>query len=124
MKDNNKAELEKAKAWAKENLLGKRIYQKDIDDYILFNIVGLNHMIYANSYDLKIKMVYQTLDLIEKSTLFSIEKDKKARPDIKAIFRFVSNWKYLDKEYFVYIVVRETRQGHFYYDHGIIKEKP
>ncbi len=116
--------LKSANNWALKNLVGKKVYQKDIDNYINLNISGLNHAIYAKTYFEKIEMIYNVIELIEKSTLFSIEKDKKGRPDIKAIYRFVSNWKYKGKEYFIYIIVREVKQGKFYYDHGIIKEKP
>ena len=69
-------------------------------------------------------MIYNAVELIEISTLFKIEQDRRGRIDIKAIYKFVANRNYKRKSYFVYLIVRETKQGNFYYDHGIIKEKP
>ena len=127
-KDNQKGRLteslEQAKDWALKNLLGKKVYHKDIDADILFNADGISHAIYAKTYPEKIEMIYNAIELIKNSTLYAIEKDKKGRPDIKAVYKFVSNWTYDKKDFFVYIYVRETKQGKFYYDHGIIKEKP
>ncbi|MEI7675918.1 MAG: hypothetical protein WCJ03_03985 [Bacteroidales bacterium] len=117
-------DLEKAKLWALKNLSGKKVFHKDISANILFNKEGISHAIYAKTYPEKIELIYNVLEIIKNSTLFSIEKDKKGRPDIKSIYRFVSLWKHKNKEYFVYIIVRENKQGHFFYDHGIIKEKP
>jgi hypothetical protein len=113
-----------ARMWAYENLAGKQVYHKDIQAFINFNIDGIKHAIYSKTYKEKIEMIYQAINILENSTLFSIEKDKKERPEIKAIYRFVSQWQYDDREYFVYIVVRQNVIGNFYYDHGIIKEKP
>ena len=122
MKKEN--EYKKAKEWALNNLVGKKIFHKDINDFILFSADGVNHAIYAKTYDEKIKMIYDAQLLLKNSKLYSIEKDKKNRPDVKAIYKFVSNWNDTKKIHIVYIVVRETKQGKFYYDHGIIKEKP
>ena len=118
-----KDELEKARRWAYNNLAGKKVYQKDIDDFIHFNKAGISHAIYARTYKEKIQLIYNAEKLIASSTLYSSELDKKGRPDIKAVHKFVTNWEFKGKDYFVYIVVRETTKK-FYYDHGIIKEKP
>ncbi len=123
-KSTRSEDLENARRWANENLLNKKVYHNDIKDFIEFNRVGISHSIYAKTYDEKIEMIYSTISIIKKSTLCGIEKDKKGRQDIKAVYKFVSNWEYQGKEYFVYIIVRENRQGKFYYDHGIIKKKP
>jgi len=125
-KQITKENLDHARNWAVENLLNKKVYHKDLKGkkYIEFNKAGIDHLIFAKTYDLKIKLIYSAINLIEKSTLFSIEKDKKGRANIKAIYKFVSTWENEEKQYFVYIIVRETTQGKFYYDHGIIKQKP
>ena len=72
---------------------------------------------------MKIELIYKAAELLKTSTLFEIVKDNKNRPDIKKIYKFVSNYKKNEKEFFVYIIVRENTNGKFYYDHGIIKEK-
>jgi len=117
-------ELKKAKEWAYKNLAGKKIYHNDISDFIILNKNGLSHAIYAKTYFEKIQLIYNTEMLIRSSVLYSIEKDKAGRKDIKNIYKFVTNWKIKNKDRFVYIIVRETKDGNFFYDHGIIKEKP
>ncbi len=123
-KSSRKEDLESAKKWAYENLLNKTVYHKDIHDYINFNKAGIDHLIFAKTYDQKIKMIYSAVELIKRSRLFAIEKDKRERKDTKAILKFVSIWQDEGHEYFVYIIVRETVQGKYYYDHNIIKQKP
>lgn len=117
-------QLSQAKQWALKNLLGKKVYHSDIKGYIEFNRSGIEHAVYAKTNALKAALIYQAEDIIKKSTLFSIDPDKKNRPDIKAVCRFVSHASFEGKEYFVYVIVRETIYGKFYYDHGKIKEKP
>jgi hypothetical protein len=73
---------------------------------------------------LKIELIYQAKKFLESSRLYSIEKDKRKRKDIKNIYKFVSTCTIKGKRYFVYIVVRETKEGIFYYDHGKITKKP
>jgi hypothetical protein len=125
-KTTRREDLEKARKWAVENLLTKKVYHKDLkgNRFIEFNKAGIDHLIFSKAYDLKIKLIYSCVELVKKSTLFSIEMDKKGRKDIKAVYRFVSVWENEGREYFVYIIVRETNLGKFYYDHNIIKEKP
>ena len=62
-------------------------------------------------------------ELLKTSTLIAIEKDKKDRDEIKAIYKFTNNFRYKGKDYMVYIVIREGQNGLIYYDHGVIKEK-
>jgi hypothetical protein len=113
-----------AKLWALKNLVGKKVFQKDIGTYVLFTKSGIGHTIYAKTYIEKLEMLYHAVELLENSTLLKIEKDRRGRVDIKAIYKFISEWNFNDKQYLVYIIERETQQGNFYYDHGIIKEKP
>jgi hypothetical protein len=116
--------LSDAKEWALKNIAGKKVFHNDINDEIVFTASGLTHGIYAKTYPEKIEIIYNIIELTSNSNLYAIEKDKKNRPDIKAIYKFVSQWNYKEKDYFVYIVVRENKTGKFYYDHGIIKQKP
>ena len=119
-----KKELKDAKAWALKNLKGKKVYHKDINEYIYFNEDGLSHAIYAKTYYLKIQLIYHAKRFLESSRLYSIEKDKLKRKDIKNIYKFVATTTINAKKYFVYIIVRETKEGIFYYDHGKITKKP
>ena len=122
-KEQIKEMMQKAREWAFKNLSGTKIYHKDIEDYIIFNKAGIKHAIYSRTYEMKIELIYKAAELLKSSTLYEIVKDKQNRPDIKNIYKFVSNYKKDEKDFFVYIIVRETKDGKFYYDHGIIKEK-
>jgi len=123
LKDEIKNEVKEAQEWAFSNLLGEKIFHSDINAFIEFNRKGIKHAIYGKTYYLKPLIIYDIKELLTTSTLFSIEKDKLGRPDINRVFKFVNTWEYLKKEYFIYMIVRETKEGSFYYDHGIIKEK-
>jgi len=118
-----KDELLKARKWAKINLVGKKVYHKDIQKQIKFTNKGIKHVLYAKPYSLKIHLIYHAKKLLKTSTLNAIEKDKKDRDEIKAIYKLTNNFRYKKKEYMVYIVVREGQNGLIYYDHGVIKEK-
>jgi len=117
-------QLKEANEWAMKNLFGKKIFNKDIQDYIEFNKDGISHAIFSKTYPQKIQITYSIINILNDAVLIAIEKDKKNRPDIKHVYKFFSKWKNENKVYFVYIIVRETKKGKFYYDHGIAKEKP
>ncbi|MCH8318967.1 MAG: hypothetical protein IIA88_10835 [Bacteroidetes bacterium] len=115
-------ELKKAKKWAFDNLVGKKVYNKDIDEEVIFTKKGVKHAIYTKKYPLKTHLIYQAVNLLETSTLLSKEKDKKGRKDIKNVYKLLNIFKYNNKEYSIYIVIRETKRGCIYYDHGVIKK--
>ncbi len=118
------ADLENAKDWAIKNLVGKKVYHKEIGKEIIFNNNGISHAIYAKTYPEKIDLIYKTIELLESSSLISIEKDKRGRPDFQAIYKLITKSKLGDKDISVYIIVRETKMGCYFYGQGIIKEKP
>lgn len=116
--------LDNAVKWALKNLKDKKVFHPDIEDYVIFNADGIKHSIYAKNYELKAKLIYHAITILNNSRLFAIEKDKKNRPDILNIYKFSGSFVIDRKFYFIYIIVRETKKGKFYYDHGVIKEKP
>jgi len=120
--DNLRDELKKAKAWAKINLVGKRVYHKDIEADIILTKKGIEHSLYVRANFIKIELIYNALDLIESSKLSFKEKDKKERNDIKNIYKLMTTFKHNKKKHTIYIVIRETEYGHLFYDMGIIKK--
>ncbi len=106
------------------NLLDVKIYHEGLGEFISFDKEGISHAIYAKTYYLKAMMIYQVVEIIQLSTMYAIEKDRLNRPDIRKIYRMVSEWSYDGTDYVVYIIIREKKNGNFFYDHGIIKEKP
>ena len=122
-KETLKKELKKAQQWAKDNLIGKRIFHKGINNDVLFTYQGIKHAMRARTSLEKIKLMYHAEYLLKTSILTDIQKDKKNRADIKLVYRLYNTWKYKGKEYFVYIIVREIKNECIYYDHGILNEK-
>jgi len=121
-KINLSDELKKAKEWAKINLVGKKVYHKDIEADIILTKKGIEHSLYVRANFIKIELIYNALDLIESSTLSFTEKDKKERNDIKNIYKLMTTFKHNKKNHTIYIVIRETEYGHLFYDMGIIKK--
>ena len=123
--DNNKLieELKKVKEWAINNLVGKKVYHKDIGKDIIFTKKGIDHLIYDKTYPLKLVLIYHAVSLLKSSTLSLIEKNRKGRADIKNVYRLENKFEYENQKYIVNIIIRETPQGLIYYDHGVTKEK-
>ena len=121
-KINLSDELKKAKEWAKINLVGKKVYHKDIEADIILTKKGIEHSLYVRANFIKIELIYNAFDLIESSTLSFTEKDKKERNDIKNIYKLMTTFKHNKKNHTIYIVIRETEYGHLFYDMGIIKK--
>ena len=121
-KENFKEQVKKAKIWAKNNLAGKKVYHKEIGAEIIFTKEGIKHAISAKNYYLKVKLIYYAENLLENSKILSKEKDKKNRPDIKNIYRLINTFQYKKRKYLIYIIIRETKKGYIYYDHGLIKK--
>jgi len=123
-KKEKRALLKKARSWAYNNLIGKKVYLKEIKKEVIFRKKGIKHALYAKTDRIKIELIYHATTLLKTSNLHNIENDKKRRPEIKNVYKFVNTFKYKNKDYPIYIVVRETPQGFVYYDHGKTKKKP
>ncbi len=109
--------------WAKENLIGKSFAHKQLDKLIRFTKQGIKHSLSARTNELKIVFVYNLPKILKRSIIIDIQLDKKNRPQIRKIYKLFVEWKYNNKEYFVYIILREGVNGIIYYDHTLFKEK-
>ena len=108
--------------WAKENLVGKKIYLSGIKKEIVFNRNGIRHdisRVYSN-YEIKLKSIYFLEDLLKNSIYISKESDKKGRKEVKWIYNFNNIAEIDGKEYRFWLKIRETEHGCFFYDHGLI----
>lgn len=108
--------------WAEKKLIGKKVYHHSLNKEILFTKQGIKHAVRSKINPLKIEVVYYLKELLETSYLLKIEKDKKGRPEIKQVITFYSNWIKDKTVYSVYMIAREGKNGHVYYDHIIIKK--
>lgn len=109
--------------WADNNLVGKSIYHKDLKKYIQFTHQGIKHAISNNTNPVKIKLIYHAENLVKSSILIASRKDKKERKDIKMIHTLFNKIKLENRNYFIYIIVRECINGHIYYDHSAVEVK-
>lgn len=109
--------------WAKKNLAGKTIQNIDQDIPIQINWQGLKKS--AGSYFSKNKLlsIKKLPSLLTSGILISKEPDKEKRAEIKAIYKFTAPIQIDNCKYETFLVVRETLQGRFYYDHNLSEIK-
>jgi hypothetical protein len=114
---------EQVKKWIKENLVGKQIFHPQLEQIIEFNKRGLKHTLARvyQPFDIKLKAIYQLENLLILSELKNSERDKLNRPEIKQIHTFYSKAIIDDIEFEFWLKVRETNNGTYFYDHGIVK---
>ena len=111
----------KALAWAKKNLVGKDVLNDEQKIHIHLNWQGLKKA--AGSYYTinKLLSIRKLPVLLKKAHLVSIDPDRKKRSEIKAIYKFETPVSIKGAQYTAHLVVRETKQGRFYYDHNLIE---
>ena len=113
-------ELEKLRQeireWVKANLVGKKVYRQELEDYIEFTWQGLKHDI-GNSRKFqreRLEILKEMENLLATATFAGTENDYHNRPDIKAYHYFT---KEIENVPLLKIVVRENEEKKFFYDH-------
>lgn len=112
------------KAWAAENLTGKKVYHKELDKYVVFSSRGIDHVLSSNISFNKMKLILQAEEMLKNSHLIAFEEDYKKRENIKGVYRMRSNAILEGENIKVILTLREGENGVIYYDHKIeeIKE--
>ena len=112
------------KAWAAENLTGKKVYHKELDKYLVFSSRGRDHVLSSNISFNKMKLILQAEEMLKNSHLIAFEEDYKKRENIKGVYRMRSNAVLEGEDIKVILTLREGENGVIYYDHKIeeIKE--
>ena len=112
------------KAWAAENLTGKKVYHKELDKYVVFSSRGIDHVLSSNISFNKMKLILQAEEMLKNSHLIAFEEDYKKRENIKGVYRMCSNAILEGEDIKVILTLREGENGVIYYDHKIeeIKE--
>ena len=112
------------KAWAAENLTGKKVYHKELDKYVIFSSRGIDHVLSSNISFNKMKLILQAEEMLKNSHLIAFEEDYKKRENIKGVYRMRSNAVLEGEDIKVILTLREGENGVIYYDHKIeeIKE--
>ena len=112
------------KAWAAENLTGKKVYHKELDKYVVFSSRGIDHVLSSNISFNKMKLILQAEEMLKNSHLIVFEEDYKKRENIKGVYRMRSNAILEGEDIKVILTLREGENGVIYYDHKIeeIKE--
>ena len=125
----NSIEELRGKAWnyAKKNLIGKVVENKEEKISIKLNRDGLRHISSGHGYAPKLLAIPAIPQMLEYATFDGTESDRKKRRTIKAIYKFHVPLQIGKDQYIAHLVVRETTAGTFFYDHNlseIKKEKP
>jgi Large polyvalent protein-associated domain 3 len=114
--DNLEKLRQEIKTWAKDNLVGKKVYREELKDFIEFTWQGLKHDIGNNR-----KMQNERLELLKKMEILlqnadyqGNENDYHQRPDIKAYHYFSQQLENLP---LLRIVIREMADKKVFYDH-------
>ena len=112
------------KAWAAENLTGKKVYHKELDKYVVFSSRGIDHVLSSNISFNKMRLILQAEEMLRNSHLIAFEEDYKKRENIKGVYRMRSNAVLEGEDIKVILTLREGENGVIYYDHKIeeIKE--
>lgn len=110
-------------AWAKKNIVGKVVRNRDLEIDIEIPWQGIKK---AGSYSYieKLVSIKKIPELLEAAKFIRKEKDKRKRPGIKSIYWFEHPIIIDEERYVAQLVVRETVQGTFYYDHRLNIKKP
>ncbi|TAH19326.1 MAG: hypothetical protein EAZ08_09155 [Cytophagales bacterium] len=104
------------RAWVKENLVGKKVYRKELEDFIEFTWQGLKHDT-GNSRKLqqqRLEILKEMESILESANYDGKETDYHQRNDIKAYHYFS---KEIEDLPLLKIVVRENKDKKFFYDH-------
>lgn len=121
----NKPTVAKALVFAEKNLIGKSIYHHDIGKKIFFTKKGIEKAINGKGKvtRTRLQLVFLAKNLLKKSRLFKIEKDRKKRIQID-LFYIMRTKTILDEITFeVIIKLKEGENGVIYYDHTGVKLK-
>jgi len=113
-------DIAKALQWANEYLLDKTFFCPAINEDVIFTEGGIKHAIKAKTYPLKIRLIYDAVEFLQKGELLFQEPDKKGRPDILCCYTLKIKKVYDNKERTIYIFLRKMRDGNVYYDHQAV----
>lgn len=116
-------ELRKAvMAWSEQNLIGRSIPNSDTQALIDITRQGVKHGINGAN-EPELRLMAALAQLLQIATLDAVQHDSRGREHIKAIYRYRANAVLRGEALAVGIVVRESPDGHRYYDHFILQKK-
>ena len=125
MEDDLKKLREEMKIWAKNNLVGKKVYLPEINQIVEFTWKGIKHSL-SRSYQnptTEIKLLKQMPELLISAFYLSFELNEAANQEVRGVHNFVNLATEDDELWQVWLKIKETMDKTFFYDHGIIKEE-
>ena len=114
--------------WTKQNIKGKIVINKYLEQSIEISNKGLKHTLKGKNlrnlqfYERNlatIESVKNIVELLENAKYIKFEKDNKNRENVKGIHLFETEYVYKNKKYTVKIIVKETNDKTFFYDHSL-----
>jgi hypothetical protein len=115
--------LRAAREYAIRKFLGHQVRNRNDGAVILIDKTGLDHGL-SNGAGLVDALVVTDLEsLLAGMTHIRSEPDKRNRPDIVAIHRYGATVEVQGENMPVGVVVREKKDGRYYYDHFILRPR-
>jgi Large polyvalent protein-associated domain 3 len=111
-----------AMRYARSNLAGRVVTNRDTGLSIGINWQGLKKATSGNRQDTLLKLVPAIPDMLEKGRYLGAEKDFGGRRGIKAYHVFESGAALAGTPHRTFLFVRETHDGRLFYDFGIPSE--
>ncbi len=110
----------KMKEWASENLRDRAVVNRATGQPILLRMRQIKHAI-SRSRPLQRERLLSLLvlpELLETATHLGSEPDRDGRPEILAVHHFLAPMRLEQVDYNVWLLVRQTREGQYFYDHA------
>ncbi len=115
--------------WAKQNIKDKIIVNENFNQDIYITTRGLKHTLKGKNlrniqfYEKNLATIESLKDivrLLENAKYVKFEKDNRNRENVSGIHLFITEYVYNQKKYTVKIIVKETNDKTFFYNHSLI----
>ncbi len=114
--------------WAKANLVGRMVEHYMIEQSIELSQGGLKHTLkgknmnaphFAEKNSVVIESIYVLPDLIENAQYVEFQEDSRLRDNVKGVHILENSFIYQEQNFILKIVIKETSDKMFFYDHSV-----
>jgi Large polyvalent protein-associated domain 3 len=114
------------KDWTSTNLVGKQVFISAINKTIQFTKQGCKHDISRAYKDavIELALIKKLPGLLTNATFICTDLPKRDDKNVKMIYKFYQMEIHEKRIYQIWLLIKETKEGIFYYDHGLIEKAP
>jgi len=116
---SKRAETKKVLAASKVRFYGVKVKDPEIKKDVEIPMTGIKHALSGNPSPEDVAVIAHLPELIRLSKIWSKEKDRKARKEIKAVYKKIIPVTMNGVEKNVFITIRDTNMGARYYNHKV-----